>query len=468
MNKVTIQRLQYAAVDFLTANIAILLFDIFRYYVLREETSGFGSLATFLSSKILVAEQIVLPFMVLGIYMLSGFYNHPFHKSKVQMMFSTLGASFVNTLFIYFALLVNSRTSIRMTSYELLFYLFATLFLLGYIGRLLVNSITSRRIRKGKLRFNVAVAGNNSAGRQISKELQKNILYNGYNFVGFIALPGENVEEGVCGMEDADDFCRRMDVEEVVVAPGNSDERYISQILRPLLFLQKPLKIRAEAIPSLNSSIKLQSIYEEPYIDLTSANVTDSTSNLKRLADIIVSSLALVFLSIPMAVIAVAVKRNSKGPVFFRQERVGYHNRPFDIIKFRTMRTDAEKEGPKLSSENDTRVTSVGSFLRKYRLDELPQFWNVLKGDMSLVGPRPERRYYIDKITAVAPQYVLTHQVRPGITSWGMVKYGYASSVEQMIERLRYDLVYLANISIAVDLKILIYTVKTVIKGRGK
>jgi lipopolysaccharide/colanic/teichoic acid biosynthesis glycosyltransferase len=169
-----------------------------------------------------------------------------------------------------------------------------------------------------------------------------------------------------------------------------------------------------------------------------------------------------------MALIALLIKRDSKGPVIYKQERIGYHSKPFFIYKFRTMRTDAEQAGPMLSSRNDARITGIGRVLRKYRIDELPQFWNVLKGDMSLVGPRPEREYFIRQIMPCAPQYTLIHQVRPGITSWGMVKFGYASSLQEMVERVRYDLIYLANVSLTVDVKILIYTIKTVIKGRGK
>jgi lipopolysaccharide/colanic/teichoic acid biosynthesis glycosyltransferase len=132
------------------------------------------------------------------------------------------------------------------------------------------------------------------------------------------------------------------------------------------------------------------------------------------------------------------------------------------------MRINAESEsGPTLSNTNDNRITKIGHFLRKYRLDELPQFWNVIKGDMSLVGPRPEREYYIKQIITRAPYYALIHQVRPGITSWGMVKYGYASTVDAMIERLKYDLIYIENISMVVDLKILLYTINTVITGKG-
>ena len=179
------------------------------------------------------------------------------------------------------------------------------------------------------------------------------------------------------------------------------------------------------------------------------------------------SLIALVILFIPMLIVALTIKIDSKGPVFYSQERVGYKQKKFNILKFRSMTTDAEKSGPQLSSENDSRITKLGRILRKYRIDELPQFWNVLKGDMSLVGPRPEREYFIHKIVEKAPYYTLVHQVRPGITSWGMVKYGYAKNVDEMILRLRYDLIYLTNISILVDLKIIIYTVKTVFTGRG-
>ena len=131
------------------------------------------------------------------------------------------------------------------------------------------------------------------------------------------------------------------------------------------------------------------------------------------------------------------------------------------------MYVDAEDGGPKLSHEEDSRITHFGAIMRKYRLDELPQFWNVLKGDMSLVGPRPERKYFIDQIVQRAPYYYLLHNVKPGITSLGMVKYGYASTVDQMLERLEYDIIYYENMSLALDITILVYTIKTVVTGKG-
>ena len=192
-------------------------------------------------------------------------------------------------------------------------------------------------------------------------------------------------------------------------------------------------------------------------------------SFLKRVSDIVLSIFLGVLFSPLILFVVWKVKRDAKGSVFYLQERIGWQEKPFMMYKFRSMCEGAETSDlPMLSSDDDERVTPFGRIMRQYRIDELPQLWNVLKGDMSLVGPRPERRYYIDQIVKNAPEYKRLLRVKPGLTSWGEVKYGYASSVEQMIERMAFDLEYIDNMSLSNDLKILLYTVITVLKGEGK
>ena len=213
--------------------------------------------------------------------------------------------------------------------------------------------------------------------------------------------------------------------------------------------------------------MRVSNIVGEPLVDISKADMSESTINLKRTSDIIISIIALILISPLILILSILIKCDSKGPIFYKQKRIGYHKKPFNIYKFRSMKVDAEANGPTLSTLDDPRITKLGKIMRKYRLDELPQFWNVVKGDMSLVGPRPEREYYIKQIIKIAPYYSLVHQVRPGITSWGMVKFGYASNVDEMISRLKYDLLYIENVSLAVDLKIIFYTINTVFTGKG-
>jgi len=196
--------------------------------------------------------------------------------------------------------------------------------------------------------------------------------------------------------------------------------------------------------------------------------VYQETILLKRVFDIAFSVLVLVA-GLPIYVLlALITKLTSKGPVFFRQERIGKDQKPFYIYKFRSMRMDAEQGGPQLASDDDPRITKWGKFMRKTHLDELPQFWNVLKGDMAIVGPRPERRHYIDEIKGRKPEYIQLFRLKPGITSIGQVNYGYAENVRQMCERVDYDLQYLSTMSLKTDLEIILQTVKAMAQGRGK
>lgn len=222
------------------------------------------------------------------------------------------------------------------------------------------------------------------------------------------------------------------------------------------------------ALDFMAGTVRSSNLFGVPLVNLSRGSWSPGMRATKRVMDVVLSGLALLLLSPLFAWIAWRVKRGSDGPVFYRQERLGLYGQPFQIIKFRTMVTDAEGETPQLSSDEDPRITQVGRRLRQMRMDELPQFWNVLRGEMSMVGPRPERAFFADQIVEQSPHFLRLQKVRPGLTSWGQVKYGYAENVAQMRQRLRYDIMYLENISLLLDLKILLYTVKTVLRQEGK
>ena len=268
-------------------------------------------------------------------------------------------------------------------------------------------------------------------------------------------------------ISNLDNIIKEENIKKVIVSPEGNDRAKTFNLINSLYKYDLPIMLEAKEYEILTSRIRLSDIYGAPFVDVSVLSLSDMQENIKRFIDIIFSSIAITILSPLMAYVALRIKFGSKGPVIYKQKRVGFKRKEFTMYKFRSMIENAEEETPMLSSRNDQRITKFGKWLRKYRIDELPQFWNVIKGDMSLVGPRPERKYFVDKIIERAPYYSLLHRVRPGITSWGMVNYGYARNIDEMIERLKFDILYLENMSLLIDFKILFYTVKIVFTGRG-
>ena len=259
-----------------------------------------------------------------------------------------------------------------------------------------------------------------------------------------------------------------LSIDTIIITVNEIDKEQLFNLINNLFKYNVPIKIAPELCDILTTKVRHDNILTEPLIDIAQNDMPDSQKSIKRAIDIVASAFALTLLLPVFLIISILIKRDSKGPVIYKQERIGRHGKPFYIYKFRTMRNDAEKGNvPQLSSTDDPRVTRIGKFLRKYRLDETPQFWNVVKGDMSLVGPRPERRYFVDKIIERAPYFTLIYQVRPGITSLGMVKFGYATNIDEMITRTKYDIIYIESMSLLIDIKIIIYTIKTVFTGKG-
>jgi lipopolysaccharide/colanic/teichoic acid biosynthesis glycosyltransferase len=193
----------------------------------------------------------------------------------------------------------------------------------------------------------------------------------------------------------------------------------------------------------------------------------NSQDIIRSIFDYTVTLLSLILLMPVIIILSISIKLAGKGPVIYSQKRIGRNGKPFDIYKFRSMHFGNEEGIALISGRDDKRITALGRFMRKYKFDEIPNFFNVLKGDMSIVGPRPEQQFFIDQIVQREPRYMQLRQIKPGITSWGQVKHGYASDVEEMIKRMEYDLFYLENRSLFFDLKIAFHTMLIIFSGRG-
>lgn len=457
---------KYILSDFISASVAWLLFNILRYEVFAID-EGADSLLDYLQYPGVLGGQVVIPLFWLVLYYFSGYYNKPFGKSRLTELFSTFITVLIGTVFVFFALLLDDIPRSIDIYYKLFFGMFGLQFFITYIPRLLITQSGMRKIKNREWAMKVLIIGAGGKAVRIAHDLYRL----GYDICGFVSederTPVKADRNQVLGtVEDIPVLMEKENVDEIVLAVESKNNKALLGILYSLYRYKRPIKVLADRFNML-SKIQLRTIRGIPLVDVTDNNFSPAEQNIKLFLDKVCSAVALLLLSPLFAYIAWRVKKDSPGPVFFRQERIGYLGQPFWMYKFRTMYVNAEENGPSLSSEDDLRVTPFGRIMRKYRLDELPQFWNVLKGDMSLVGPRPERKYFIDEIVKTAPYYYLLHNVRPGITSLGMVKYGYAASVDKMVERMEYDILYYENMSLTLDLTILIYTVKTVITGKG-
>lgn len=457
---------KYILSDFISASVAWLLFNILRYEVFAID-EGADSLLDYLQYPGVLGGQVVIPLFWLVLYYFSGYYNKPFGKSRLTELFSTFITVLIGTVFVFFALLLDDIPRSIDIYYKLFFGMFGLQFFITYIPRLLITQSGMRKIKNREWAMKVLIIGAGGKAVRIAHDLYRL----GYDICGFVSederTPVKADRNQVLGtVEDIPVLMEKKNVDEIVLAVESKNNKVLLGILYSLYRYKRPIKVSADRF-NMFSKIQLRTIRGIPLVDVTDNNFSPAEQNIKLFLDKVCSVVALLLLSPLFAYIAWRVKKDSPGPVFFRQERIGYLGQPFWMYKFRTMYVNAEENGPSLSSEDDLRVTPFGRIMRKYRLDELPQFWNVLKGDMSLVGPRPERKYFIDEIVKTAPYYYLLHNVRPGITSLGMVKYGYAASVDKMVERMEYDILYYENMSLTLDLTILIYTVKTVITGKG-
>ena len=422
------QQLLYIFVDILSSLLVWGCFLIFRWMVYDGRV--FSVDTVFIPMFNFYTPLIAYPIGCIIIYYLSGYYLRPLRKPYLRELLRTFISAVIIALGAFFIFIIDDPVTQYERYFMSLIVLFALQFLGSYIPRWLVTFISHK----------------------LDSDTPR--TYTIHN------------------MKEVELFEQAHSIEPYDEVILDFDSKTKEDTIYTLINRLYPLNVEISIVPSLydmlTGAAMIDDVSDQPLIRITEHKMSDTELCIKRAFDIAISAIMLVLLAPLYLILALLVWTSSKGPVFYRQERIGLHGLPFEIIKYRTMCLHAESATPQLSADNDPRITKVGRWMRKYRLDELPQFWNILRGDMSIVGPRPERRYFINQIEEKAPYYCMIYKIRPGLTSWGPIKVGYTDTLDKMVRRLNYDIVYIENMSIKLDIKIMFHTIGVIFNGKGK